>query len=188
VSLPKPEVGLVIRYSYLWPREHREGREEGTKDRPCAIVLVAHRHDGETRVLVFPSRIARPRASTPRSSCRPPSSNTSASTPNARGWSSPKAICSTGPAPICAASAIATTARSPTGSCRRASSTNCAGGFSRSKTRRVHIGSSGQNEVTKRERNEKRTEQSSPRATVEADMLDRTTMASKSRQLMIVRQ
>jgi hypothetical protein len=45
---------LVIRYSYLWLREHRDGREEGTKDRPCAIVLAAHAHEGETRVLVVP--------------------------------------------------------------------------------------------------------------------------------------
>jgi hypothetical protein len=54
VSLPKPELGLVIRYSYLWLREHREGREEGTKDRPCAIILAARDHDGETQVLVVP--------------------------------------------------------------------------------------------------------------------------------------
>ncbi len=54
MSLPKPEAGLIIRYSYLWLREHREGREEGTKDRPCAIILVARRHEGETEVLVLP--------------------------------------------------------------------------------------------------------------------------------------
>ena len=39
LSLPKPEPGLIIRYSYLWHAEYREGREEGVKDRPCAIVL-----------------------------------------------------------------------------------------------------------------------------------------------------
>jgi hypothetical protein len=54
VSLPTPEIGLVIRYSYLWRREHREGREEGTKDRPCAIVLAARDHDDHTQVLVVP--------------------------------------------------------------------------------------------------------------------------------------
>jgi len=54
VSLPKPEPGLVIRYAYLWLREHRAGREEGSKDRPCAIVLAAADRDGETRVLVVP--------------------------------------------------------------------------------------------------------------------------------------
>jgi hypothetical protein len=52
VILPKPEPGLVIRYSYLWLREHREGREEGTKDRPCAIILAAHDQEGETQVVV----------------------------------------------------------------------------------------------------------------------------------------
>jgi hypothetical protein len=54
VSLPNPEPGLVIRYSYLWLREHREGREEGTKDRPCAIVLTSRHHGDETQVLVVP--------------------------------------------------------------------------------------------------------------------------------------
>ena len=54
MTLPKPEPGLVIRYSYLWVREHREGREEGTKDRPCAIVLATRTDHGETKVLVVP--------------------------------------------------------------------------------------------------------------------------------------
>jgi hypothetical protein len=54
VTLPKPEAGLVVRYSYLWLSEHLEGREEGTKDRPCAIVLALHNHEGETQVLVVP--------------------------------------------------------------------------------------------------------------------------------------
>jgi len=49
-----PVHGRVIRYSCLWLWEHREGREEGTKDRPCAIVLASHLHDGETQVLVVP--------------------------------------------------------------------------------------------------------------------------------------
>ncbi len=54
MSLPTPEPGLVIRYSYLWRSEHREGREEGLKDRPCAIVLTAQDGDGHTQVLVVP--------------------------------------------------------------------------------------------------------------------------------------
>jgi hypothetical protein len=54
VSLPKPEPGLVIRYSYLWLREYREGREEGGKDRPCAIILASLDQDGETQALVVP--------------------------------------------------------------------------------------------------------------------------------------
>jgi hypothetical protein len=30
---------LVIRYDYLWQSERRKGREEGSKKRPCAVVL-----------------------------------------------------------------------------------------------------------------------------------------------------
>jgi len=60
VSLPTPEPGLVIRYSYLWAREHRQGREEGTKDRPCAIVLAARDKDGETQVVVVPVTHSQP--------------------------------------------------------------------------------------------------------------------------------
>jgi len=54
VNLPDPEPGLVIRYSYLWLREHRQGQEEGVKDRPCAIVLAARPHDDHTQVIVVP--------------------------------------------------------------------------------------------------------------------------------------
>jgi hypothetical protein len=50
VNLPAPKPGLVIRYAYLWESEAREGREEGTKDRPCAIVLVVLR-DGDHPIL-----------------------------------------------------------------------------------------------------------------------------------------
>jgi hypothetical protein len=54
VSLPEPEPGLVIRYSYLWKSEHDEGRDEGAKDRPCAIILNVTAGDGGTRVTVLP--------------------------------------------------------------------------------------------------------------------------------------
>jgi hypothetical protein len=47
--------GPVIRYSYLWRREHLQGRDEGQKDRPCAIVASIRNDDaGDTRVLVLP--------------------------------------------------------------------------------------------------------------------------------------
>lgn len=39
MAIPDPHPGLVIRYSYLWQSEHAAGREEGVKDRPCAVVL-----------------------------------------------------------------------------------------------------------------------------------------------------
>jgi hypothetical protein len=40
MALPTPVPGLVIRYSYLWNREYRQGRDEGQKNRPCAILAV----------------------------------------------------------------------------------------------------------------------------------------------------
>ncbi len=54
MSLPTPEPGLVIRYSYLWLSEHQDGREDGSKDRPCAIVLAVSDRDGHMQVLVVP--------------------------------------------------------------------------------------------------------------------------------------
>jgi hypothetical protein len=54
VTWPVPRPGLVIRYSYLWESEARQGREEGTKDRPCAIVLVVLRHGQHPIVRVLP--------------------------------------------------------------------------------------------------------------------------------------
>ena len=54
-SWPEPEPGLVIRYSYLWRREQEAGREEGVKDRPCAIVLaLAGQEDDRPRAVVLP--------------------------------------------------------------------------------------------------------------------------------------
>jgi hypothetical protein len=54
VPLPVPEPGLVISYSYLWHSEYRQEREEGVKDRPCAIILVAGDDGGRTVVTVVP--------------------------------------------------------------------------------------------------------------------------------------
>jgi len=54
MSWPKPEAGLVIRYSYLWYSEHEQGREEGIKDRPCAVILALREVDGSNSVLVLP--------------------------------------------------------------------------------------------------------------------------------------
>jgi hypothetical protein len=54
VTLPSPEPGLVIRYAYLWRSEHLVGREEGVKDRPCAIVLAMQDDADGTVVTVLP--------------------------------------------------------------------------------------------------------------------------------------
>ena len=54
MTWPTPQPGLVIRYSYLWTREAQAGREEGIKDRPCAIVLAVAAAPDRTRVVVLP--------------------------------------------------------------------------------------------------------------------------------------
>jgi hypothetical protein len=54
VALPAPEPGLVIGYAYLWHSEHARGREEGVKDRPCAILLTTRNEATATVVLVAP--------------------------------------------------------------------------------------------------------------------------------------
>jgi hypothetical protein len=46
--------GLVIRYAYLWRDEQRRGQDEGSKDRPCVVVLALERAPGRTRVVVTP--------------------------------------------------------------------------------------------------------------------------------------
>lgn len=60
MSWPDPRPGLVIRYSYLWQREHTGGREEGVKDRPCAIVVAIDGEDGDKTVYVLPITHAQP--------------------------------------------------------------------------------------------------------------------------------
>jgi hypothetical protein len=54
MALPKPVPGLVLRYSYLWRDEFLQGREEGRKDRPCAIIASIRIDESDTRVLVLP--------------------------------------------------------------------------------------------------------------------------------------
>lgn len=54
MPVPVPEPGLVISYSYLWQSEYQQEREEGVKDRPCAIILVATDDAGRTVVTVLP--------------------------------------------------------------------------------------------------------------------------------------
>ena len=54
MTWPTPRPGLVIRYSYLWRREAEQGREEGVKDRPCAIILAVRQDQGDDKVFVLP--------------------------------------------------------------------------------------------------------------------------------------
>lgn len=52
--LPTPHPGLVISYAYLWSDEARRGRDEGVKDRPCAIVVARRLAEGKVIVTVVP--------------------------------------------------------------------------------------------------------------------------------------
>ena len=54
MAFPAPVPGLIIRYSYLWASEYARGKEEGVKDRPCAIVLTTAIEGDQTVVTVLP--------------------------------------------------------------------------------------------------------------------------------------
>ena len=54
MSLPRPRPGLVIGYSYLWSDEFGAGKEEGNKNRPCAIVAARQVISGREIVTVLP--------------------------------------------------------------------------------------------------------------------------------------
>src|SRR5215471_2553309 len=55
MSLPTPRAGLVIRHSFLWNTEKAQGAAEGSKDRPCSIVVAARRDSsGDITTIVAP--------------------------------------------------------------------------------------------------------------------------------------
>ncbi len=54
MALSKPAPAQVIRYSYLWHRDAVRGVEEGSKDRPCAIVMMVQNDEGDELVTVLP--------------------------------------------------------------------------------------------------------------------------------------
>jgi hypothetical protein len=60
VPFPEPVPGRVIRYSYLGAEEYGGGRQEGVKDRPCAIILVSTEDADERMVTVLPVTHAPP--------------------------------------------------------------------------------------------------------------------------------
>lgn len=62
MDIPDPRPGLVIRYGYLWRDEHQRGIDEGSKDRPCAIVVAVSPAAGRKRVVVVPITHTPPRA------------------------------------------------------------------------------------------------------------------------------
>ena len=56
--------GLVIRYSYLWAREHFRGEETGRKDRPVCVQVVTAGPDNRVRSLLFAITSQPPRSGT----------------------------------------------------------------------------------------------------------------------------
>jgi hypothetical protein len=55
VKKPEPQVGLVIKYDFLWSHEREKGFTEGTKERPCVVITAINRKsDGAPEVLVAP--------------------------------------------------------------------------------------------------------------------------------------
>ena len=54
MAIKTPLRGLVVSYTYLWNAEHRRGREDGVKDRPCVVVLAVEDVGGKPRVTVAP--------------------------------------------------------------------------------------------------------------------------------------
>jgi hypothetical protein len=55
MAFPTPEPGLVIAFSYLWSDEAAQGHAEGSKARPCAIIVAQLVEEGKApRVVVAP--------------------------------------------------------------------------------------------------------------------------------------
>ena len=52
---------MMIRHSDRWASEAAPGREEGSKDRPCAIVIIVRKASDETFVRVLPVTHSPPR-------------------------------------------------------------------------------------------------------------------------------
>ena len=96
---PEPQPGLVIRYAYLWRDEARQGREEGTKDRPCVMILSVRDRGGASIVTVAPVTHSPPPASGRAVEIPPPPSSASASTTCPPGSLPTISTSSSGPAP-----------------------------------------------------------------------------------------
>lgn len=63
MNRPAPQVGLVIRYDFLWSHERGRGYVAGVKERPCVVVTAVTRGPaGETHVLLAPITHATPRS------------------------------------------------------------------------------------------------------------------------------
>lgn len=52
--MSEPKVGWLLSYSYLWADEHRRSAEEGTKNRPWALMAATRREGGRVVAIVLP--------------------------------------------------------------------------------------------------------------------------------------
>ncbi len=60
---PAPQIGQIIRYDYLWRDERDRGRIEGSKERPCAVVVAMQKgENGIQLVYVAPITHSSPQA------------------------------------------------------------------------------------------------------------------------------
>ena len=63
VNAETPKVGQIVRHHFLWSEEKAAGRTEGAKPRPCIIIAVETRSEGDApRVTVLPIPSQAPRS------------------------------------------------------------------------------------------------------------------------------
>jgi hypothetical protein len=127
--VPEPYAGLVIRYAYLWKREFDAGRDEGMKDRPCAIVMTLIDEDGDKDVLVLPITHSPPANAADAIEIPSLPRTDSISTQSDPGSSSRRRMSSYGLARICGLSPAATHPRLSMVSCHLDSLAMCATDF-----------------------------------------------------------
>lgn len=60
MEFPQPQPAMVLRYSYLWHREHITGQDAGLKDRPAVVILATEIENNEFIVTVAPITSAPP--------------------------------------------------------------------------------------------------------------------------------
>jgi hypothetical protein len=85
---------MVVKYAYLWTHEHDRGLEEGSKDRPAAILLALSKQDGEISVLAVPITHTPPHSALDALEIPP-------ETKRRLGWWPARPTYSAGPVPIC---------------------------------------------------------------------------------------
>jgi hypothetical protein len=64
MDVPAPKPAQVVCYAYLWADEHAAGNDEGSKNRPVAIVLAVPSDQPHQRVAVVPITHSPPSAHT----------------------------------------------------------------------------------------------------------------------------